>query len=188
MLADSLLPPARYANVQLPDPRQERQAKALMETVRCLVCQGQSIADSNAEMAGDMRSLIRERIDAGESPESIRAWLVSRYGEWVTYTPELEPATWPLWAAPIRAAARRTVAGARALSPEEEGLMGWVLMAGFTLLAGAGLFWFVRRDRGAMQFARRGPAARARRLRLAGPSRHGRQPEGSAGAAERSGQ
>jgi cytochrome c-type biogenesis protein CcmH len=98
--ADSLLPPARYANVQLADPRQERTAKALMETIRCLVCQGQSIADSNAEMAGDMRSLIRERIAAGESPESIRAWLVSRYGEWVTYTPELEPATWPLWAAP----------------------------------------------------------------------------------------
>ena len=100
-LADSLLPPARYANVQLPDPRQERQAKALMETIRCLVCQGQSIADSNAEMAGDMRSLIRERIAAGESPESIRAWLVSRYGEWVTYRPGLEPATWPLWAAPV---------------------------------------------------------------------------------------
>ena len=69
VLADSLLPPARYANVQLADPRQERQAKALMETIRCLVCQGQSIADSNAEMAGDMRSLIRERIQAGESPE-----------------------------------------------------------------------------------------------------------------------
>jgi cytochrome c-type biogenesis protein CcmH len=101
VLADSLLPPARYANVQLADPRQELQAKALMETIRCLVCQGQSIADSNAEMAGDMRSLIRERIAAGESPESIRAWLVSRYGEWVTYTPELEPATWPLWAAPL---------------------------------------------------------------------------------------
>jgi cytochrome c-type biogenesis protein CcmH len=99
-VADSLLPPARYANVQLPDPRQERQAKTLMETIRCLVCQGQSIADSNAEMAGDMRSLIRERIAAGESPESIRGWLISRYGEWVTYTPELEPATWPLWAAP----------------------------------------------------------------------------------------
>ena len=100
-LADSLLPPARYANVQLPDPSQERRAKALMETIRCLVCQGQSIADSNAEMAGDMRSLIRERIAAGESPDSIRAWLVSRYGEWVSYQPVLEPATWPLWAAPI---------------------------------------------------------------------------------------
>jgi len=100
-LADSLLPPARYANIQLPDPRQERQAKALMETIRCLVCQGQSIADSDAEMAGDMRSLIRERIAAGESPSSIRAWLISRYGDWVTYTPEFEPITWPLWAAPV---------------------------------------------------------------------------------------
>jgi cytochrome c-type biogenesis protein CcmH len=100
-LADSLLPPARYANVQLPDPRQERQARALMETIRCLVCQGQSIADSDAEMAGDMRSLIRERIQAGQDAETIRAWLISRYGDWVTYTPPLEPATWPLWAAPV---------------------------------------------------------------------------------------
>jgi cytochrome c-type biogenesis protein CcmH len=100
-VADSLLPPARYANVQLPDPAQERRAKALMESIRCLVCQGQSIADSNAEMAGDMRSLIRERIQAGEDPETIRAWLVRRYGEWVTYAPRLEPATWPLWAAPL---------------------------------------------------------------------------------------
>ena len=99
-LADSLLPPAPYANVQLPDPAKERQAQALMETIRCLVCQGQSIADSNAEMAGDMRSLIRERIQAGESPESIRAWLISRYGEWVSYQPKLEPATMMLWAAP----------------------------------------------------------------------------------------
>jgi len=72
-----------------------------METIRCLVCQGQSIADSNAEMAGDMRSLIRERIQAGESPESIRAWLISRYGEWVSYQPKLEPATMMLWAAPV---------------------------------------------------------------------------------------
>ncbi len=100
-LADSLLPAARYADVQLSDPRQEREAKALMETVRCLVCQGQSIADSDAEMAGDMRSLIRERILAGEDPEAIRAWLVSRYGDWVTYTPPLSPMTWPLWAAPF---------------------------------------------------------------------------------------
>ena len=98
--ADSLLPPARWANVQLPDPAKEQQARELMDTIRCLVCQGESIADSPAEMAGDMRSLIRERIAAGESPETIRAWLISRYGEWVTYAPVLEPATWPLWAAP----------------------------------------------------------------------------------------
>ncbi len=98
--ADSLLPPAEYANRQLPDPRQEQQAKALMEEVRCLVCQGQSIADSDAEMAGDMRSLIRTRILAGESPEQIRAWLISRYGNWVSYDPPLDATTWPLWVLP----------------------------------------------------------------------------------------
>ena len=101
VLADSLLPPAEYANTQLPDPRQEREAKALMETLRCLVCQGQSIADSDAEMAGDMRAMVRQRILAGERPEQIRAWLISRYGNWVSYDPPLEPATWPLWAAPV---------------------------------------------------------------------------------------
>lgn len=101
VLADSLMPAAEYADTQLADPRQERQAKALMETVRCLVCQGQSIADSDAEMAGDMRAMIRQRIDAGETPAQIREWLISRYGNWVTYDPPLEPVTWPLWAAPI---------------------------------------------------------------------------------------
>ena len=100
-LADSLMPPAPYANTQLPDPRQEAQAQALMETIRCLVCQGQSIADSDAEMAGDMRAMIRQRIEAGERPEQIRAWLISRYGDWVSYAPRFEPVTWPLWAAPV---------------------------------------------------------------------------------------
>ena len=64
--ADSDLPAARWANEQLPDARQEAQAKALMEELRCLVCQGQSIADSDAELAGDMRALVRQRIAAGE--------------------------------------------------------------------------------------------------------------------------
>lgn len=100
-LADSLMPAARWANVQLPDPARERQARALMDTLRCLVCQGESIADSGAEMAGDMRSLVRERINAGEEPEAIRAWLISRYGEWVSYQPVLDRMTWPLYAAPI---------------------------------------------------------------------------------------
>ena len=66
LLAQSSLPPADYAYRQLPDPRQEAEARALMETLRCLVCQGQSIADSDADMAGDMRALVRERIAAGE--------------------------------------------------------------------------------------------------------------------------
>jgi cytochrome c-type biogenesis protein CcmH len=99
--ADSLLPPAEYANKQLPDPRQEAVARDMMDEVRCLVCQGQSIADSDADMAGDMRSHIRRRIAAGETPGQIRSWLVERYGNWVTYDPPLEPLTWPLWAAPL---------------------------------------------------------------------------------------
>lgn len=99
--ADSNLPPARYANEQLPDARQEARAKALMEELRCLVCQGQSIADSDAELAGDMRALVRQRIEAGEPPEDIRRWLVTRYGDWVSYRPPVEPVTWPLWAAPV---------------------------------------------------------------------------------------
>jgi cytochrome c-type biogenesis protein CcmH len=99
--AQSALPPARYAYTQLPNPAQEAKAKALMETLRCLVCQGQSIADSDADMAGDMRALVRGRIAAGEQPEAIRAWLIERYGEWVSYKPPVEPATWPLWAAPL---------------------------------------------------------------------------------------
>jgi cytochrome c-type biogenesis protein CcmH len=99
--ADSLMPPARYAHTQLADPRQEAKAVDLMETLRCIVCQGQSIADSDAEMAGDMRALVRQRIEAGEEPEAIRQWLIDRYGNWVSYAPPLEPATWPLWAAPL---------------------------------------------------------------------------------------
>lgn len=101
LAADSLLPPAPYADTQLEDPRQEARAAALMATLRCLVCQGQSIADSDAELAGDMRALVRTRIARGEKPEAIRAWLVERYGSWVSYKPPVAPLTWPLWAAPL---------------------------------------------------------------------------------------
>ena len=100
-LADSRMGAAPLANVQLTDARQEQQARALMETIRCLVCQGQSIADSDAEMAGDMRSLIRERIQKGERPEAIRTWLIQRYGDWVTYEPPLSLTTVFLWGLPL---------------------------------------------------------------------------------------
>ena len=99
--ADSNLPPARYANTQIEDPAKEAQARKLMETLRCLVCQGQSIADSDAEMAGDMRALVRQRIAAGETPGAVRRWLIERYGDYVTYDPPLSPATAPLWLAPL---------------------------------------------------------------------------------------
>ena len=100
-LADSNLPPAYWANRQLPDARQEARAQDLMEELRCLVCQGQSIADSDAEIAGDMRDLVRRRISEGESPEAIRAWLIERYGSWVSYKPTTGPATLALWLAPL---------------------------------------------------------------------------------------
>ena len=99
--ADSSMPEAEYANVQLADPAKERDAKALMETIRCLVCQGQSIADSDAEMAGDMRSLIRKRISAGETPDQVRDWLVQRYGSYVTYEPPFAGLSAPVWIAPV---------------------------------------------------------------------------------------
>lgn len=99
--ADSSLPPAPLAYTQLPDAGQEAKAQALMQSLRCLVCQGQSIADSDAELAGDMRALVRQRIAAGESPEQIRGWLVARYGKWVSYDPPFDAMTAPLWIAPL---------------------------------------------------------------------------------------
>ena len=101
LLADSNLPPAYWADRQLPDARQESQAQALMQELRCLVCQGQSIADSDAELAGDMRDLVRRRIAAGDKPATIRAWLIERYGTWISYKPTAEVAAWPLWLAPL---------------------------------------------------------------------------------------
>lgn len=101
LFAESSLPPAYWANRQLPDTRQEAAAERLMEEIRCLVCQGQSIADSDAELAGDMRDLVRRRIASGQKPGSIRSWLVQRYGTWISYKPAAEPATWPLWFAPF---------------------------------------------------------------------------------------
>jgi len=92
---------APLADVQLNDPAKEAQAKGLMATIRCVECQGQAISDSNADIAGNMRSLIRERIKAGESPAQVRAWLIQRYGDYITYDPPLGGATWPLWAAPL---------------------------------------------------------------------------------------
>ncbi len=99
--AQQAMPPAPYAYRQIDDPRQEATAQALMETLRCLKCQSQSIADSDAPMAGDMRHQVRTRIMAGEQPEEIRAWLVQRYGDYVSYAPTVSSKTWPLFAVPL---------------------------------------------------------------------------------------
>lgn len=100
-LSQTALPPAPYADRQLADPALEKKAHDFMLTIRCLTCQSQSIADSNASMAADLRSEIRERIARGEDPEHIRAWLIERYGDWISYEPTTEPILWPLWAAPV---------------------------------------------------------------------------------------
>ena len=101
LAAQDRLPPAPYAYQQLADPAKEAKAKTLMEELRCLVCQGQSIADSDAPLAGDMRHEVRSKIAAGESPGEIRKWLVARYGNWVTYDPPFDMATALLWLGPM---------------------------------------------------------------------------------------
>ena len=99
--AQQSMPPAPYAYRQLDDPAQEQAAQELMETLRCLKCQSQSIADSDAPMAGDMRHQVRIRVAAGESPDEIRSWLIQRYGDYVSYKPAVSATTWPLFAIPM---------------------------------------------------------------------------------------
>ena len=101
LTAQDSMPPAPYAYRQLDDPALEARAQGLMETLRCLKCQSQSIADSDAPMAGDMRHQVRTRIAAGEDPEHIRKWMMERYGDYVSYAPQVSRTTWPLFAGPL---------------------------------------------------------------------------------------
>ena len=84
----------------LADPKQQALFEALTEEVRCLVCQNQNIADSNAPLAADLRREIREMIEAGESEGDIKRFLTERYGDFVLYRPPVENYTLPLWLAP----------------------------------------------------------------------------------------
>jgi cytochrome c-type biogenesis protein CcmH/NrfF len=92
---------APFANQQLSNPALEAKARTLMGELRCIQCQGQSIADSDAPIAGAMRSEVRQRIAAGETPDAIRNWLISRYGEWVSYQPPKHGAGLFLWILPF---------------------------------------------------------------------------------------
>ena len=85
----------------LDDPIKEAQARALMKEIRCLVCQNQSIEDSNAELAQDLRAIVRERIGLGDSPENVKAYLVDRYGDWVLLKPPVKLSTYFLWVSPF---------------------------------------------------------------------------------------
>ena len=134
-LAAALLLAAAAAGAVQPDevmkdPALEARARALSAELRCMVCQNQSIDDSDAPLARDIRLLIRDRIAKGDSNEAVRAFLVSRYGDFILLKPRLKPETLLLWlsgpltlalgALAILLAARRAPAPAPALSPAEE--------------------------------------------------------------------
>ncbi|MGE0725254.1 MAG: cytochrome c-type biogenesis protein [Alphaproteobacteria bacterium] len=85
---------------RLADPAQEARARALSQELRCLVCQNQSIDDSNAPLARDLRRLVRERIAAGDDDRAVMRYLVDRYGDFVLLRPPVKPSTWALWLAP----------------------------------------------------------------------------------------
>jgi cytochrome c-type biogenesis protein CcmH len=98
--AQGIGPIPELANQQLADPKMEAEATSLMHGLRCIQCQGQSIADSDAPMAATMRAEVRQQIADGQKPETIRQWMIGRYGEWVSFEPEMKGAGLLLWAAP----------------------------------------------------------------------------------------
>ena len=112
------------------DPALEVRARALSEGLRCMVCQNELIDDSEAPLARDIRILIRKRIAEGETNDRVRAYLVSRYGDFILLKPPFKPETWLLWlSAPLTLCAglaaaliarRRAPAATPALSAEEE--------------------------------------------------------------------
>ena len=85
---------------RLADPVLEARARSLGKSLRCLVCQNQSIDDSNADLAHDLRVLVRERLTAGDSDAQVLAYLQARYGDYVLLKPPVDPATWVLWFGP----------------------------------------------------------------------------------------
>jgi cytochrome c-type biogenesis protein CcmH len=95
MPARAVLPDERLA-----DPVLEARARTLSQELRCLVCQNQSIDDSNADLAHDLRLLVRERLVAGDTDQQVLTYLTSRYGDYVLLRPPMKPETWLLWFGP----------------------------------------------------------------------------------------
>ncbi|HEY7458057.1 MAG TPA: cytochrome c-type biogenesis protein [Xanthobacteraceae bacterium] len=85
----------------LSDPALETRARALSQTLRCMVCQNESIDESHAPLARDIRILVRERIAAGDSDAAVRDYLVARYGEFILLAPRFRPSTALLWGLPV---------------------------------------------------------------------------------------
>jgi len=84
----------------LADPALEARARAISQEIRCVVCQNQSIDDSAADLAADLRRIVRERLVAGDSDDQVRNYLVARYGDFVLLKPPMKPKTWLLWYGP----------------------------------------------------------------------------------------
>ena len=85
----------------LADPALEDRARAISRQLRCMVCQNQSIEESNTELASDMRRFVREQVISGATDEDIIRFLADRYGDFVTLMPPFKPSTWLLWFAPV---------------------------------------------------------------------------------------
>ncbi len=100
-----LLPPLGARAVQpdeiMADPKLEARARSLSAQLRCMVCQNESIDESHADLARDLRLLVRERLASGDSDDQIRAFLTHRYGDFVLLKPPFKPETWLLWTAPF---------------------------------------------------------------------------------------
>ncbi len=93
--------PAKEAPTVATDPLLEKRAMVLAEELRCLVCQNQTIADSHAELAVDLKNQIREKLKAGMSEAQIIDYMVARYGDFVLYRPPVKASTLPLWIGPF---------------------------------------------------------------------------------------
>ncbi|WP_293949016.1 cytochrome c-type biogenesis protein [Sneathiella sp.] len=91
---------AVFLDERLEDPAQEARARDISGDIRCLVCQNQSILDSNADLAQDLRQIVRERITLGDSDAEVRDYLVRRYGDWVLLDPPFKMTTYLLWIGP----------------------------------------------------------------------------------------
>jgi cytochrome c-type biogenesis protein CcmH len=86
---------------RLPDPAQEAHARAIFKDVRCLVCQNESIDDSEAPLAADLRRIVREQVKAGKSDDAIKQYLTDRYGQFVLMRPSFDPGNLALWIGPF---------------------------------------------------------------------------------------
>ena len=106
LLALALMAPMAHAmttriDQPLADPAKEAEAQGVMQELRCLVCQGESIANSDADLAQDLRKIVREQITAGKTPDEIKHYMQARYGDWVLLKPPVKERTLLLWFSPL---------------------------------------------------------------------------------------